>query len=42
MLQHERIAGLKRVPIFAKLSDEALERVAHSCAWLSTNPANRS
>ena len=33
MLQHERIAGLKRVPIFAKLSDEALERVARSCAW---------
>ena len=33
MLPHERIAGLKRVPIFAKLSDAALERTAHSCAW---------
>jgi CRP/FNR family transcriptional regulator, cyclic AMP receptor protein len=33
MLQHDRIAGLKRVPIFAKLSDAALERAAHSCAW---------
>ena len=33
MLQHERIAGLKRVPIFAKLSDAALERAAHSCQW---------
>jgi len=33
MLQPDRTAGLKRVPIFAKLSDNALHRVAHSCAW---------
>ena len=33
MLQHERVAGLKRVPIFGKLSDVALERAAQSCAW---------
>jgi CRP/FNR family transcriptional regulator, cyclic AMP receptor protein len=33
MLQSDRTAGLKRVPIFAKLSDNALERVARSCAW---------
>ena len=33
MLQSDRTAGLKRVPILAKLSDNALERVAHSCAW---------
>jgi len=33
MLQHERIAGLKRIPIFAKLSDAALERAAQGCAW---------
>jgi CRP-like cAMP-binding protein len=33
MAQAERAAALKRVPIFAELSDKALERVAQSCAW---------
>ena len=33
MLQYERVPALKRVPIFAKLSDVALERAAQSCAW---------
>lgn len=33
MLQSDRTVALKRVPIFAQLSDKALERVAHSCAW---------
>jgi CRP-like cAMP-binding protein len=30
---HERIAGLKRLPILAQLSEAALERVARSCVW---------
>jgi CRP/FNR family cyclic AMP-dependent transcriptional regulator len=34
MLQSDRTAALKRVPIFAKLSDNALERVARSCTWV--------
>ena len=33
MLQPDRVAALKRVPIFTKLSDNALQRLAHSCAW---------
>ena len=33
MLQSDRAATLKRVPIFAKLSDSALERLARSCTW---------
>jgi CRP/FNR family transcriptional regulator, cyclic AMP receptor protein len=33
MLPKDRIVGLKRMPIFARLSDDALERVARSCAW---------
>ena len=33
MLQPDRTAGLKRVPIFAELSDNALDQVAHSCTW---------
>jgi len=33
VLQHERAPALKRVPIFAELSDGALERVVQSCAW---------
>jgi CRP/FNR family cyclic AMP-dependent transcriptional regulator len=33
MLPSDHTAGLKRVPILAKLSDNALQRVAHSCAW---------
>ena len=33
MLQSDRAATLQRVPIFAKLSDSALERLARSCTW---------
>ena len=33
MLPSERVAALKRVSIFAKLSDSALERIAHRCTW---------
>ena len=33
MLQSDRAVALKRVLILAKLSDNALQRVAHSCAW---------
>lgn len=33
MVQHERVAGLKRFPILRGLSDAALERVAGSCLW---------
>jgi len=33
MLQSDRAVALKRVPIFAKLSDNALQRIAQSCAW---------
>jgi len=33
MLQSDHTAGLKRVPILAKLSDSSLDRLARSCAW---------
>ena len=33
MFQHERVSGLKRLPILVGLSDAAIERVAHSCLW---------
>jgi CRP/FNR family cyclic AMP-dependent transcriptional regulator len=39
--QHERIAGLKRVPIFAKLADDALQRAARSCAWRHYEPGEQ-
>jgi CRP/FNR family cyclic AMP-dependent transcriptional regulator len=31
--EHERAAALRGLPILAELSDDALERVARSCAW---------
>ena len=33
MLQHERAPALKRLPILAGLSDDALKGVAQSCEW---------
>ena len=33
MPQSDRTAGLKTVPIFAKLAENALERAAHRCTW---------
>ena len=38
MLPSERTAALKRVPIFAKLTDHALERVTRLCAWSHHEP----
>jgi CRP-like cAMP-binding protein len=41
-LQHpERIAGLARLPILAKLPDAALERVAQSCTWRQCEPGEQ-
>lgn len=33
MRPRERVAALKRLPILASLSEDALERVAQSCVW---------
>jgi CRP-like cAMP-binding protein len=33
LLPYERASALKRLPILAELSDDALERVAQSCTW---------
>ena len=33
MLQRERTAALKQLPILAELSDDALARVAQACTW---------
>lgn len=33
MRPHERVAALKRLPILASLSEDALARVAQACAW---------
>ena len=35
VLPHERVSLLKRVPILAELSNDALEQVARSCVWRS-------
>lgn len=41
MLHHERIAGLKRVPIFARLADAALDRAVRSCEWRQYEPGEQ-
>ena len=33
MSEHERVFGLKRLPVLAALSDTALGQVAQSCVW---------
>lgn len=41
-MQHsQRIAGLARQPILARLPEPALERVVHSCAWRQYEPGEQ-